>query len=103
MNLPLCFIIPEYINKEIVEKGSKSQKARAWRNLIVTEQLRGRRQVTGLLSSMFAISDKLYRTIYDAHNTENLPGSVIRVEGNINKGGKPVAEAYSYSEDTYKF
>ena len=59
----LCFIIPEYMNKEIVEKGSKIQKARAWKNLVLTEQLRGRRQVTGLMSSMFAVSDKLYRTI----------------------------------------
>ena len=54
---------------------------RAWRNLVLTEQLRGRRQVTGLLSSMFAVSDRLHRTIYNVENAENLPGKVIRLEG----------------------
>jgi Zn-dependent metalloprotease len=99
----LCFIIPEYINKKIVQKGTEKQKERAWRNLILTEQLRGRRQVTGLLSSMFAVSDTLHRTIYNAENAENLPGKVVRLEGGKSVGGKPVSEAFDYSGDTYKF
>jgi hypothetical protein len=37
----ICFIIPEYMNKNIVEKGTKKQKEHAWKNLILTEQLRG--------------------------------------------------------------
>jgi hypothetical protein len=61
-----CFIIPEYVNKKIVEKGTKKQKEQAWKNLILTEQLRGRRLVTGLMSSMFSVSNKLDRTIFDA-------------------------------------
>ena len=62
----MCFIIPEYMNKKIVEKGTKEQKERAWKNVIMTEQLRGRRQITGLLTSMLSVSDTLHRTIYDA-------------------------------------
>jgi hypothetical protein len=62
----ICFIIPEYMNKNIVEKGTKKQKEHAWKNLILTEQLRGRRLVTGLMSSMFSVSNKLDRTIFDA-------------------------------------
>src|SRR6476620_10761394 len=87
---PICFIIPEYMNKKIVEKGTDSQKERAWKNLILTEQLRGRRQVTSLLSSMFAVSDRLHRTIYDARNKESLPGKLARLEGGKPVGGKPV-------------
>ena len=34
---PMCFIIPEYMNKRIVEKGTDKQKDRAWKNLILTE------------------------------------------------------------------
>lgn len=98
-----CFIIPEYMNKKIVEKGTAKQKELAWKNLILTEQLRGRRQVTGLLSSIISASDKLHRTIYDAHHAENLPGSLVLVEGGKAKGGKPVSEAYDYSGDTYKY
>jgi Zn-dependent metalloprotease len=98
-----CFIIPEYVNKKIVEKGTKKQKEKAWRNLILTEQLRGRRLVTGLMSSMFSVSNKLDRTIFDAKNSENLPGTLIRREGAKAKGGKTVTEAYDYSGSTYNF
>src|SRR5438093_5074553 len=88
-----CFIIPEYMNKSIVEKGNNKQKERAWKNLILTEQLRGRRLVTGLMSSMFCVSGGLYRTIFDAHHLENLPGTVIRYENGKAKGGPVVTEA----------
>ena len=98
-----CSIIPEYMNKEIVEKGTAKQKQLAWKNLILTEQLRGRRQVTSLMSVMFAKSDKLHRTIFDAKNTENLPGKLVRAEGGKSVGGKPVSEAYDYCGDTYKY
>ena len=74
--LPICFIIPEYVNKKIVEKGTKDQKERAWKNVMLTEQLRGRRAVTGLLTSMLSVSDTLQRTVYDAKNTESLPGTL---------------------------
>jgi Zn-dependent metalloprotease len=98
-----CSIIPEYVNKKIVEKGTPKQKERAWKNAILTEQLRGRRQVTGLLTSMLSVSDRLHRTIYDAQNAENLPGKLVRTEGGKTKGGVPVSEAYDYSGDTYKY
>lgn len=98
-----CFIILEYVNKKIVEKGSKKQKEHAWKNLILTEQLRGRRLVTGLMSSMFSVSNKLDRTIFDAQNMEDLPGNIVRREGGKAKGDKTVTEAYAYSGATYNF
>jgi Zn-dependent metalloprotease len=98
-----CFIIPEYVNKKIVEKGTKKQKEQAWKNLILTEQLRGRRLVTGLMSSMFSVSNRLDRTIFDAKNSENLPGMSVRREGGKAKGGRTVDEAYDYSGSTYNF
>jgi len=98
-----CFIIPEYVNKKIVEKGTKKQKEQAWKNLILTEQLRGRRLVTGYMSSMFSISNKLDRTIFDAENSENLPGRLVRHEDGKSKRDKTVTEAYNYSGSTYNF
>ena len=99
----ICFIIPEYVNKKIVEKGTKKQKEQAWKNLVLTEQLRGRRSVTGLMSSMFSVSNRLDRTIYDAKNREGLPGDVVRREGGRIKGGPTVTEAYDSSGSTYDF
>lgn len=98
----ICFIIPEYMNKNIVERGSEKQKERAWKNLILTEQLRGRRLVTGSMSSMFSVSNELYRTIFNAEQTENLPGTVVSYEGMRSfTGDKMVSEAYKYSGSTY--
>jgi hypothetical protein len=82
----IYFILPEYVNKRIVEKGSKEQKRRAWQNLIVTEQLRGRRNIVGGLSAMFPSSNKLYRSIFDAKNGQNLPGDLVKAEGGAKKG-----------------
>lgn len=98
-----CFIIPEYVNKKIVEKGTRRQKEQAWKNLVLTEQLRGRRLVTGLMSSMFSVSNRLDRTIFDAQNKESLPGRLIRHEGGKSVGDKTVVEAYDYSGYTYNF
>ena len=91
------------MNRKIVEKGNRVQKERAWKNLVMTEQLRGRRLVTGLMSSMFSVSEKLHRTIFDAGNTETLPGALVRSEGGRRSGGKTVTEAYDYSGSTYEF
>lgn len=92
------------MNKNIVEKGSEKQKERAWKNLILSEQLRGRRLVTGLMSSMFSVSDKLYRSIFDAGHKEYLPGTLIRFEGKRQKSrDSAVSEAYDYSGSTYNF
>src|SRR5919197_1204907 len=98
-----CFIIPEYIQKHIIEKGTEDQKRKAWQSLILTEQLRGRRNVAGSLHTLFAVSDKIHRTIFDAKNSETLPGSLVRSEGGKTKGERPVSEAYDYSGDTYNF
>jgi Zn-dependent metalloprotease len=100
-----CFIIPEYVNKKIVEKGTKTQKEQAWKNLILTEQLRGRRLVTGLMSSIFSVSNKLNRNIFDANNREELPGDLIAYEGytGIKNQERIVYEAYDYSGKTYNF
>ena len=109
-NYPVCFIIPEYINRRIVENGTEEQKRKAWQNLILTEQLRGRRNIAGSMYSVFAVADKLYRTIFDAQNSEFLPGKLVRSEGGKSSskgrrvgGGRTVAEAYDYSGDTYYF
>ena len=83
--------------------NKKIEKGRAWKNVILTEQLRGRRQVTGLLTSLSSVSDRLQRTIYYAKNSESLPGTPVRVEGGKVKGGSAVTEAYDYSGDTYKY
>jgi hypothetical protein len=50
-------------------------------NLILTEQLSGRRNIAGSMYSVFAVADKLYRTIFDAQNSESLPRKLVCSEG----------------------
>jgi len=45
----------------------------------------------------------LRRTIYDAQNKENLPGKLVRGEGDPETKDVAVTEAYNYSGDTYNF
>lgn len=98
-----CFIVPEYVNKRIYENGTRNQKLNAWQNLIITEQLRGRRNVAGMLQAFMPRSPRLYRVIYDAENSEKLPGLIVRSEGQRAKGGPTINEAYKYSGTTYDF
>jgi Zn-dependent metalloprotease len=103
-----CFIIPEYVNKKIYENGTQKQKTKAWRNLVTTEQLRGRRSVSGFLQPLMSRSTGLFRTVYDAMSSENLPGMLIITEGGKTKGKKTkggivVAEAFDYSKVVYDF
>lgn len=99
-----CFIIPEYMNKKIYDNGSQKQKRKAWKNLITTEQLRGKREVTIILPQYRRRSARLHRTIYDAENDEKLPGLITRSEGQMrDRGGQTVTEAWNYSGVTYDF
>jgi Zn-dependent metalloprotease len=81
----------------------KNRNGKPGRILSFLNNLGGRRNVAGGLFTMFATSDKLYRSIFDAENKESLPGKLIRSEGGKSKGGRPVKEAYDYSGNTYDF
>jgi Zn-dependent metalloprotease len=98
-----CSIIPEYVNKKIYENGTQEQRRNAWKNVIITEQLRGVRYSTGMMQSLLRGTSKKYRAIYNAENTEDLPGTLIRVEGGRTRGGETVSEAYRYSGYMYDF
>jgi Zn-dependent metalloprotease len=91
--------------KRILENGTKKQREFAWRTLILTEQQRGRRLLAGHLSSMFSVTDTVQRTIYDAYNSEDLPGTIVLVEysDRINIVEHAVSEAFKFSGDTYDF
>ena len=57
------------------------------------------------MSSMFSVSNNLNRTIFNAENTEELPGTLITYEGftKVRIQERTVFEAYDYSGRTYDF
>ncbi|MFB2896539.1 M4 family metallopeptidase [Aerosakkonemataceae cyanobacterium BLCC-F50] len=99
---PICCIVPPYMLREIAINGTDEQRNWAFQTLIVSEQFRGRREAIGGISLMTPAGEKR-RTIYDAKNGIELPGTLVRVENDPPTGDLAVNEAYDGSGATYDF
>lgn len=99
---PICCIVPPHIFDHIARTGSDRQKRAALHSLHLAGQLRGQRQVMEAIWTATPTGTKR-RTVYDARTTEQLPGRLVRGEGD--KAGKDVSvnEAYDGSGATYDF
>jgi len=97
-----CFV-PPHILKSIAIKGTASQKNLAISTLKTSERMRGQRQA---LSEFRAAAFRVAaggkdRVVYDAKNGSNLPGTVVRKEGEAPTADVTVNEAYDGSGVTY--
>jgi Zn-dependent metalloprotease len=99
---PLCCIVPPHIFDHIARTGTDPQKRAALHNLHLAGQFRGQRQVMQAVWTATPTGTKR-RTIYDAGTAEQLPGKLVRGEGD--KAGRDVSvnEAYDGSGATYDF
>ncbi len=99
---PISFIVPPYILREILKNGDARLQERAWSTLTDSEQHRGRRRVLAALAPLaLAAAGTKRRTIYDAGNSYNLPGRLVRSEGGRKSKDPAVNEAYDGSGATY--
>jgi Zn-dependent metalloprotease len=64
-------------------------------------QPRGQQQTMGLMA--LGLRPNVQRTIFDAHNTQNLPGDIVRSEGSPATGDPAVDEAYEGLGATFDF
>jgi len=78
-------------------------RERALRALATTERLRGRREVLSHFAAVGLATGQERRTIYDAQNQTNLPGQLVRGEGDPDSKDVSVNEAYTYAGNTYDF
>jgi Zn-dependent metalloprotease len=97
---PICCVIPPHILENIALNGTELQKRWAFQTLNVSAQLRGRRNVVGNIFLAPSPGEKL-RTVYDAKNTEQLPGAIARIEGDPPSHDVAVNEAYDGAGATY--
>ena len=100
---PLNCVLPPHILKNIATKGTQRQKAVAIDTLKLSAQMRGQRQaLADFAPATFrvAVGGK-DRVIYDARNGSNLPGIVVRREGEGPSADVAVNEAYDGSGVTY--
>lgn len=102
---PICSIVPPHILRELAQRGTESQRERAFQTLNVSAQLRGRREIVGELFSatLVAPTGEKRRTIYDAKNRSRLPGKLVRGEGSSPSNDVAVNEAYDGAGATYDF
>ena len=96
-------ILPPHILKNIATKGTERQKNVAIDTLKLSAEMRGKRQA---LADFAAATFKVAaggkdRVIYDAKNGSNLPGTVVRREGDGPSADVAVNEAYDGSGVTY--
>ena len=100
---PLHCILPPYLVEKIAERGSPKQKERALKVLSISGQIRDRRQSRPgvVLSGVTAVAGQKNRLIYDARFGSDLPGILVRSEGDASTGDKAVDEAYDGAGQTY--
>ena len=96
----LCCIVPPHILREIAQRGDAGQRARAQRTLALSEQMRARRQGVGVFPAVTPVGRR-YRTVYDAQNGSNLPGVLVRGEGDPPTNDPAANEAYDGAGETY--
>ncbi len=97
---PSC-ILPPYMLAQIAANGSPDQRRRASNSLLLTESLRSIRHLALRPRAMAAGPGPTQRQVYDAHNTQNLPGQLVRSEGDDPTDDVAVNEAYDGLGSTY--
>lgn len=100
---PICSIVPPHILRELAQRGTESQRDRAFQTLNLSAQIRGRREAVGRIFSEFLVAPtgEKRRTVYDAKHRTRLPGTRVRGEGSPPSQDVAVNEAYDGAGATY--
>ncbi|MBW4686975.1 MAG: M4 family metallopeptidase [Komarekiella atlantica HA4396-MV6] len=97
---PICCIVPPHMLENVAVNGTPQQRSWAFQTLNVSAQVRGRRNIVGNISFAPSTGEKR-RTIYDAKNGQELPGVLVRGEGDPPSTDEAVNEAYDAAGATY--
>ncbi|HSP35960.1 MAG TPA: M4 family metallopeptidase [Thermoanaerobaculia bacterium] len=100
----VCSIIPPHILRNIAESGDEDARRNALAALETTAHARGQRAVLAEMSRGIGVpAGEKRRTIYDARNTRDLPGKLVRGEGQDAVRDVAVNEAFDGAGKTYDF
>ncbi|MBE3559793.1 MAG: M4 family metallopeptidase [Ktedonobacteraceae bacterium] len=107
---PICPILPPYILRAIAQNGTAQQRSTALQTLAADQTFRLLRATQALPAQpavrrrvTLAVEGQPQRTIFDAHNTQTLPGDMVRGEGAPSTGDPATDEAYDGLGATYNF
>jgi len=100
----VCGAIPPHILRSIAEHGDADERDRAHATLEQSAQIRGARIAVGEVAALLAVpAGEKRRTVYDAHSTEELPGTRVRGENDRPAGDVAADEAFDGAGRTYDF
>lgn len=94
-----CSILPPHILNHLA--SNPATRDRALQNLEITNVMRGFRQA--FIAPLLGAAGTKHRTIYDAQNSQDLPGTEVLDEGGPPGTDLAVQEAYKFTGDTYDF
>ena len=105
---PIQCVIPPYITDRLTQSEDPETRARAIANLAMSAAMRARRVMAQAMPALMASqapagAGAKNRLVYDAKQSDQLPGSLARSEGDKKSGDAAVDEAYDGSGDTYDF
>src|SRR5215213_291335 len=105
-------IVPDYVLQQIVTNGNERQRRSAGTTLLLAQAIRLARAVSldagvspqrgGPRAAAAIEGAGLERLNYDAHNTQNLPGTLVRAEDDPPTGDAEADEAYDGLGATYE-
>ena len=101
----VCFAVPSHMLEHLSQKG-KTQRQRdvAHRSLLLGERLRGHREALATVMGAFALpAGTERRTIYDAEGSTDLPGKLLRGEGQPSVSDIDADRGYDHAGHTYDF
>lgn len=97
-------IIPPHILRNIAERGDEEARRDAQLALEMTAHGRGQRAILAEIARGVTVpAGEKRRTVFDAHNTRELPGKRIRSEGEGAVRDVAVNEAFDGAGKTYDF
>ena len=96
-------ILPPYMLDQIAQNGTSAQREMAIRTLVNSQQLRDKRltMTATVMRAAYAVTGTKKRTVYDAKFGTNLPGTIVRTEGDAEVADVTVNEAYDGSGATF--
>jgi Zn-dependent metalloprotease len=101
-------ILPPHILRQIARNGNAAQRNAALDTLALDGTSRTQRQTYQLMGattgpSVTEAPPQVHRTIYTANQTQSLPGTLMRSEGQSSNSDASVNEAYDGLGDTFDF
>ncbi len=103
---PIQCIIPPYITEQLLRSSDPEIRARAEANMLAATNARATRaraqQEQSLLGLRTPTPGKR-RLLYDARKTDQLPGTLVRSEGQAAVADIAVNEAFDHAGSTYDF